>query len=141
MEFKDLDAAEKAVIRAVQRVGGRWPKTLRLISAGGGLSVAWSDGKGPDQMVAAVPGIPLGGEWKRETAGCWWYEFTPELKDALYTTLEPSVRALVHAALGRRHRMSFTEERWDEFRESALRCGIVLRDVQRTPVLPAEDVP
>jgi hypothetical protein len=140
MEFKDLDAAEKAVIRAIQRVGGRWPKALRLISAGGGLSVAWSDGKSPDQLIASVPGIPLGGEWQRETADYWWYEFIPERKDAVYARMEPSLRLLVQPALGKRHRFSFTEARWDEFRESARRCGIALRNVQRTPVMPAEDV-
>jgi hypothetical protein len=141
MDFNDLDAAEKAAIRALQRIGGRWPKTMRLISAGGGLSVAWSDGNGPDQLIASVPGVPLGGEWQRETADYWWYEFTPRRRDAQYARQEAAVRLLLHPALYARQRMSFSERDWEKFRESAARCGITLEDVQRTPCLPAEDVP
>jgi hypothetical protein len=141
MEFKDLDAAEKAVIRALQRVGGRWGKNLRLISVGGGLNVAWSDGKSPDQPVAAIPGIPLGGEWQRNRQNCgWWYEFTPRRKDAGYAELEPAIRLLLSPVLGERRRVAFSEAGWEDFRESAHRCGISLWDVQRTPRLPAEDV-
>lgn len=141
MEFNDLDAAEKAVIRSLQRLGGRWPKNLRLVSVGGSLNVAWSDGNGPDRLVAAIPNVALGGEWPRKKAADrWWYEFTAVRKDARYAELEPSVRLLLHPALGDRHRLIFTEAGWEEFRESAFRCGISLMDIQRTPVLPAEDV-
>lgn len=141
MNINDLDAAEKAVIRSLQRLGHRWPRTLRLISAGGGLSVAWSDGVSPDELIAAIPSVALGGEWQRERAADrWWYEFTAERRDAKYAELEPAVRLLLHPALGRRHRLSFREAGWEEFRESAHRCGIILRDVQRTPALPAEDI-
>ena len=142
MNINDLDPAQKAVIRALQRVAGRWPKTLRLVTVGGSLNVAYSDGKAPDHLVAAIGGIPLGGEWPRERTGDrWWYEFTPERRDAVYAQMEPAVRLLVQPVLGQRRRLSFTEPAWEEFRESARRCGIALRDIQRTPVLPAEDVP
>jgi hypothetical protein len=141
MDIENLDPADRAAIRALQRIGLRWGRRLRLVSAGGGLSVAWSDGESPDELIAAIPGIPLGGEWPREKrGGRWWYEFTTERKDARYAELEPAVRLLLQPALGRRRRLSFDEAAWDEFRESAARCGIALRDVQRTPAMPAEDV-
>jgi hypothetical protein len=142
MDLRDLSPAEKAVVRAAQRLGARWPKTLRLVSVGGGLTIARSDGEQPDRLVAAIPGVPLGGEWRRDRAvDVWWYEFTPQRRDAQYAKLEPAVRLLLHKALMGRQRLSFTEAGWAEFRESAGRCGISLWDVQRTPVLPAEDVP
>jgi hypothetical protein len=141
MDIENLELADRAAIRALQRVGLRWGRNLRLVSAGGALGVAWSDGKSPDELIAVIPGIPLGGEWPRERAGGrWWYEFTPERGDAEYAKLEPAVRLLLQPTLGRRRRLSFDEAGWDEFRESAARCGIALRDVQRTPAMPAEDV-
>ena len=141
MDFNDLDAREKSVIRALQRLASRWPERLRLISVGGSLNVAWSDGKGPDRLVAAVPHVPVGGEWQRErTADRWWYEFTARRDDATYAQQEPAVQLLLHPALGERHRLTFTERGWADFRDSAGRCGVALWDVQRTPVLPAEDV-
>ena len=141
MEFNDLSVAQKAVIRSLQRLGSRWPDTLRLVSVGGGLNVAWSEGGAPDQLIAAIPNVALGGEWPRKReADRWWYEFTPRRRDAQYAQLEPAVRLLLHPALGDRRRFTFSEAGWEEFRESARRCGISLWDVQRTPVLPAEDV-
>jgi hypothetical protein len=140
MEFNDLNAAEKAVIRSLQRIASRWPKTLRLIAVGGGLTVARSDGDQPDQPVTYISGIPLGGEWQRsEHAGYWVYEFSVRLNDG-HLKQEIAIQALTATAAKDRRRFTFTEERWDEFRESARRSGLSLCDVQRIPVMPAEDV-
>lgn len=141
MEFNDLNTAEKAVIRSLQRLGGRWPENLRLISVGGALNVAWSDGNGPDRLVAAIPNVSLGGEWpRRRAADRWWYEFTARRRGAEYARLEPAARLLLQPVLGDRRRLAFTEAAWQEFRESAARCGISLWGIQRTPWMPAEDV-
>jgi hypothetical protein len=141
MDFKELSDAEKAVIRALQRVFARWPKTLRLISVGGGLTIAYSDGSAPDRPVAVISGVPLGGEWPRDaSADRWVYEFTVRRRDAVYARQETAVRLLLHPALADRQRITFTEQAWLEFLESARRCGLSLYDVYRTPVMPSEAI-
>jgi hypothetical protein len=138
MEFKDLDTAEKAVIRSLQRLAHRWPKTLRLVAVGGGLTVAYSDGEQPDQPVTYISGIPLGGERDRKSGVRYWlYEFSVRQKDE-HLRQEAAIQLFTRTATLDRQRLTFTGEQWEKFRESAERSGLSLYDVYRRPVMPAE---
>lgn len=141
MDINELDPGEKAVIRALQRLGKRWPKCLRLISVGGGLNVAYSAPGRPDQIVAAVPAVPLGGEWQRDKTTRWVYTFSVEERPSLLKQ-EDAVRLLLTLGrvFGHAHRLSFDERGWRDFRDSAARAGMRLVNIQRVPELPAEDV-
>jgi hypothetical protein len=64
MEDEQLTPEEKKAIRALQRLGERWPKSLLLFAGGTGISIrkpADCGGTGSDTEVAYVLGIRCDG--------------------------------------------------------------------------------
>jgi hypothetical protein len=122
MDFNDLDKDEKAVVRALMRLGARWPKALSLTVFEETVHVT---GYGGD-LVLPIPAIPAEDNYEDEApAGRKWdYEFT-----LLGWALEPV-----------RQRAVMTETQFQLFREGfEARAGQVSY-ISRRPWLPPERV-
>jgi hypothetical protein len=120
MDIDDLSPAARAAVRALQRLGKRWPESLRLTIFEKTLYVT----ENSLGLVIPIDGIPAG-----EDAGLpgrlWDYQFL--MDDG--------------AQLGRQLcRKTVTEAQFGALRDGMAALGLDMKEITRKPHLPSERV-